>query len=356
MKKQLIAAAVAATMSAVAMADISITGDAKYEYDHTEDANAVKSNTGNTEMHINFAGKTGDTGVVAKFELDTSGDNGAGIDLEDMYMTTKVGDIDVKAGNWASGTGGLLGELEEGGRAQNKIDLRTKVGGVTIYAGNSDKEASEAANQASAGGVFTIANADAADGDTLLNGNMYAGVVMSVAGNTIEFKKNSDTRDSYGIKGSIQGVNYRYEAMDNDATSTVAAGDASYIELDTTVSGVKLQYAAIDTDVNSFVDESDSGVFAVSFSDATKVATTATEQAQVAISTSIDGTTVTLKSGEITKGLSATQDMDYVQVQAKRKLASGATAIVTYTDRDQLKTGNTMGSNENLEIELNVAF
>jgi hypothetical protein len=355
MKKQLIAAAVAATMSAVAMADISITGDAKYEYDHTEDANAVKSNTGNTEMHINFAGKTGDTGVVAKFELDTSGDNGAGIDLEDMYMTTKVGDIDVKAGNWASGTGGLLGELEEGGRAQNKIDLRTKVGGVTIYAGNTDKASSEASNT-NTDGDATTSDADAADGDTLLNGNMYAGVVMSVAGNTIEFKKNSDTRDSYGIKGSIQGVNYRYEAMDNDATSTVAAGDASYIELDTTVSGVKLQYAAIDTDVNAFVDESDSGVFAVSFSDATKVATTATEQTQVAISTSIDGTTVTLKSGEITKGLSATQDMDYVQVQAKRKLASGATAVVTYTDRDQLKTGGTMGSNENLEIELNVAF
>jgi len=357
MKKQLIAAAVAATMSAVAMADISITGDAKYEYDHTEDANAVKSNTGNTEMHINFAGKTGDTGVVAKFELDTSGDNGAGIDLEDMYMTTKVGDINVKAGNWASGTGGLLGELEEGGRAQNKIDLRTTVGGVTIYAGNSDKEAAEA-NVIGA----TAAAVDAADGDTLLNGNMYAGAVMSVAGNTIEFKKNSDTRDSYGIKGSIQGINYRYEAMDNDATSTVAAGDASYIELGTTVSGFTLQYAAIDTDVNSFVDESDSGVFAVSFSDANKVNTTATEQKQFAVSTSIDGTTVTLKSGEITKGLSATKDMDYMQIQAKRKLASGATAVVTYTDRDQYSGGTaaspsgSVGSNENLEIELNVAF
>jgi hypothetical protein len=350
MKKQLIASAVAATMSAVAMADISITGDAKYEYDHTETADAAKSNTGNTEMHINFAGKTGDTGVVAKFELDTSGDNGGGIDLEDMYMTTKVGDIAVKAGNWASGTGGLLGELEEGGRAQNKVDLRTTVSGVTIYAGNSDRASVEA------DGAATAATADLADGDTALNNNMYAGVVMSVAGNTIEFKKNSDTRDSYGIKGSIQGINYRYEAMDNDAVGTTAAGDASYIELDTTLSGVKVQYAAIDTDVNSFVDESDSGVFAVSFSDATKVATNATEQKQVALSTSIDGTTVTLKSGEITKGLSATQDMEYIQLQAKRKLASGATAVVTYTDRDQLTSSNTIGSNENLEIELNVAF
>jgi hypothetical protein len=338
MKKQLIASAVAATMASVAMADISITGDAKYEYDHSETSAGVKTNTANTEMHINFAGKTGDTGVVAKFELDTSGDNGSGIDLEDMYMTTKVGDINVKAGNWASGTGGLLGELENGGRAQNKIDLSTTISGVTLYAGNSDKEASEA----------TYNDSDAADGDTLLNGNMYAGARMSVAGNTIEFKKNSDTRDSFGIKGSLQGVNYRYEAMD-DTTN----GDASYIELDTTVSGLKLQYAAIDTDTNSLVDEDDSGVFAVSFSDAAKVATAATEQKQFAVSTSIDGTTVTVKSGEITKGVSSSKDLDYTQFQAKRKLASGATAVVTYTDRDQITTG---GSNKNLEIELNVAF
>jgi len=177
---------------------------------------------------------------------------------------------------------------------------------------------------------------------------MYAGARMSVAGNTIEFKKNSNTRDSFGIKGSVQGVNYRYEAMD-DTTS----GDASYIELDTTVSGLKLQYAAIDTDANSLVDESDSSLFAVSFSDAAKVATSATEQKQFAVSTSIDGTTVTVKSGEITKGVSSSKDLDYTQFQAKRKLASGATAVVTYTDRDQLTTG---GSNKNLEIELNVAF
>jgi hypothetical protein len=354
--KKLIAAAVASSMTAFAMADISITGDAKYEYDHTETAAGVKSNTGNTEMHINFAGKTGDTGVVAKFELDTSGDNGGGIDLEDMYMTTKVGDISVKAGNWASGTGGLLGELEEGGRAQNKIDLRTTVGGVTFYAGNSDKEASEAANtvtvtSAGSGSAATVTHAaDNADGDTLLNGNMYAGAVFNIAGNTIEVKKNSNTRDSFGIKGALQGVNYRYEAMDDDAN-----GDATFIELGTSVSGLTLGYAAIDTDANSLVDESDSSLFAVSFSDATKVATSALEQQQVSVSTSLDGTTVTLKSGEITKGLSSTQDMDYMQVQAKRKLASGATAVVTYTDRDQLN-GSTIGSNTNLEIELNVAF
>jgi len=340
--KKLIAAAVASSMTAFAMADISITGDAKYEYDHTETAAGVKSNTGNTEMHINFAGKTGDTGVVAKFELDTSGDNGSGIDLEDMYMTTKVGDINVKAGNWATGTGALLGELDNGSRAQNKIDLRTTIGGATIYAGNSDKEAAEA----------TYNDSDAYDGDTLLNGNMYAGVVMNVAGNTVEFKKVSNTQDAFGIKGSLQGINYRYEALD-DSSST--PGDADFFEISTTVNGITLGYAAIDTDVNSLVTEDDSSLFAVSFSKSGVVATDATEQQQVSVSTVVDGTTVTLKSGEIEKGLSSSQNMDYMQVKASRKLASGATAVVTYTDRDELNS-SVIGSNENLEIELNVAF
>jgi len=40
------------------MADISITGDAKYEYDLT-DNNGAKSTTANTEAHINFTGKSG---------------------------------------------------------------------------------------------------------------------------------------------------------------------------------------------------------------------------------------------------------------------------------------------------------
>jgi len=36
MKKQLLIAAVAATMGTAAIADISITGDAKYEYTYTD--------------------------------------------------------------------------------------------------------------------------------------------------------------------------------------------------------------------------------------------------------------------------------------------------------------------------------
>jgi len=342
MKKTLLAAAVASTVTSFAMADISITGDAKFEYDH-HDTGSATSNTSNTEMHINIAGKTGDTSVVAKFELDTSGDNGAGIDLEDNYITTKVGDISVKAGNYASGTSGLLGEIEEGGRAQNKVTLGYKLGGIDFYAGNSDNAASEASNTNSDGNA-TTANADAADGDTVLNNNMFAGAKFSVAGQNIEVKKNSDTKDSWGIKGSVSGVNYRYEASDDDTD-----GDTSYVEVSTKLAGVTVQYAALDADAHAGLEETDSTTFAQEAANSTG---TPKKQSQVALSTAIDGTTVTLKSGTIEDGISSGVDQDYVMLSASRPLASGATLVVTYNDNDTSSSAST----ENLEVELNVKF
>jgi hypothetical protein len=375
MKKTLLAAAVASATS-FAMADISITGDAKFEYDHN-DTGTSSSNTSNTEMHINFAGKTGDTSVVAKFELDTAGDNGAGIDLEDNYITTKIGDISVKAGNYASGTSGLLGEIEEGGRATNKVTLGYKVGGVDFYIGNSDAASSEAANSgtvnvtgtgtnattttaastgvnsttgtvtAVTGATFT-STADAADGDTTLDNNMFAGAKFSVAGQNIEVKKNSDTKDSWGIKGSVSGINYRYEASDDDTD-----GDTSYVEISTKVAGVTLQYAALEADATEGLEETDSTTFAQEAANSRSAnSSSPKKQSQIAASTAIDGTTLTVKSGTIEDGIDAGVDQDYLMLSASRPLASGATLVVTYNDND---TGATT-STENLEVELNVKF
>jgi len=371
MKKTLLAAAVASATS-FAMADISITGDAKFEYDHN-DTGTSSSNTSNTEMHINFAGKTGDTEVVAKFELDTAGDNGAGIDLEDNYITTKIGDISVKAGNYASGTSGLLGEIEEGGRATNKVMLGYKVGGVDFYIGNKDNASSEAANSgtiavkgnttttttavgtasattpvtAVTSATFT-STADAADGDTTLDNNMFAGAKFSVAGQNIEVKKNSDTKDSWGIKGSVSGINYRYEASDDDTD-----GDTSYVEISTKVAGVTLQYAALDADATAGLEETDSTTFAQEAANSRSTHDSAPKkQSQIAATTAVDGTTLTVKSGTIEDGISAGVDQDYIMLSASRPLASGATLVVTYNDNDTSATTST----ENLEVELNVKF
>jgi len=326
--KKLIAAAVASSMTAFAMADISITGDAKYEYDLTDNG-GTKTTTANTEAHLNFTGKSGDTTFVAKFEMADSS-TGA-MDLEDSYITTSVAGVGIKAGNYAGSTSGLAGEIEEGGRSHGKVTLSYKLGDISLYAGN--------------GGASTAGN------DVGVNNNMFAGASTTVAGQTIHIKKASDTRDNFGIKGNVGGVSYRYENIDQSTTSTYTAGEADYIELSGSMNGITVQYAKLDADNVTLLEETDSSVFALE-AGLSAYDAKVKEQDQIAVSTTVDGTKITVKSGTLKDGISAGVDVDYTQVGLSRKLASGATAVITYTDNDASATT----SKENLEIELNVAF
>ena len=380
MKKQIIAAAIATSVSAAALADISITGNAKYEYFNSQVGTAASTNKANTEVNLGFKGKTGDTTVVLNMEFNSSGDvstkdtdtvaittlvqtraevfkhaASAGqsfvgtievtegvstananstrgyLDIEDMYMTTKVGDINIKAGNWVSGTGSLGGEIKTDSRSANKIDMRTTVGGVTIYAGNN----------------FSSANASgttsARAGSTLFNNNMYAGVVFNVQGNRVEIKKVDEDTDAFGLKGSMGGVDYRLESY-NDTT---ANGDTVFGNITTSQGGFNLGYAWIDADKVGQITQEDSDIFAVE-----GIASTADGVKQITVGTTVDGNKVTLKSGSVSKGLSNSADADYFQVGVSRALASGANAVITYTDKDSAPSEST----ETLEVELNVSF
>jgi len=379
MKKQLLAAAIASTVSAAALADISITGNAKYEYFSKQTGTAASTDTSNTEVNLSFKGKTGDTAVVLNMEFNSSGavdsntnqthtysttttvesitaDNVSGsapsnastmvatstttatngaassangyLDIEDMYLTTKIGDVSVKAGNWVSGTGSLGGEIDADNRSVNKVDMRTTLGGATIYAGNSG-----------VGGETA--------GESNLNRNMYAGVVFNAAGNKIELKKVSDTRDGVAISGAIAGVNYRLEQIDDDTDNKTVFGNIT-----TETNGISLGYAWIDADNVNTLSQDDSDIFAVE-AGGTGYKTTSDGQKQITVSTSVDGNKVTVKSGTIDKGVSNSTDADYFQVGVSRKLASGATAAVIYTDKDTTTAGT---SAESLEVELSVAF
>ena len=327
MKKQLLAAAVAATMTSVAMADISITGNSKFEY-FNQDDEGTKTNYTNTEVNLNVKGQTGETSVVANFELSNRGNNaadGTGIDVEDLYMTTKVGDVTVKAGSYASSTSSILGEIDNGGRADDKVTLTTTLGGATVYVGNS--------GSASATGS--------------INNNMFAGVKMDVAGMTVQAKKVDEDTDAYGIAGSVSGVDFRLEQK----ADTAANGDVTFGQISTSTNGFDLSYAWIDADKANKIDENDSAIFAVE-NGHSDVASTDTGNKQFTAKTSVAGNAVTFKTGSVEKGISATADLDYTQISASRALASGATATVTYTDMDQ--TAST--SKETLEIDLSVKF
>jgi len=371
MKKQLLAAAIASTVSAAALADISITGNAKYEYFNEQTGTAASTNKANTEVNLSIKGKKGDTSVVANLELNTHGDvsngtvtatsvtatygtnlsdyststtisqrAGSTLDIEDLYMTTKVGDFTVKAGNYASGTSALLGEIDNGGRATNKVTVSTNVGGANVYFGNGGRGDT---------GESAVAN-------TALDNNMFAGISMDVAGNTVQFKKvkeNSDGTgvDAWGIAGSAAGVSYRLEQKMDSA----ANGDVTFGEVKTSMSGLDLGYAWIDADKAGKVTEDDSAIFAVEMATSGGTARTyATGAKQITASTTVDGNKITLKSGSVEKGLSATKDLDYMQIGVSRALASGANAVVTYTSKDA--SASDTSETDTLEVELNVSF
>jgi hypothetical protein len=329
MKKQIIAAAVAASVSAVALADISITGSAKYEYLYTDTSANDSKNESNTEMKLAINGKNGDTGVFIGVEIDGSDstDNGAErLDIEDMYITTKVGDINVKAGNWLSGTSSLVGEILDSSRSNGKVDLSTTIGGVKVYAGNSGTNG---------------------DGFGRLDENMYAGAVFNIAGATFEAKHKSDTEDHYGLKGELNGLKYRIEQLSKDAANS----DATFAEISTKVGGMGVSYAMINSDPG-VVTEDDSAIFAVEMASTTVNGGTDDAQNQVTLTTAVDGNNLTFKVGRIDNAFGAAQDLDYYQLVASRALASGATATVTYTDQDI----STTATKETLEVELSVSF
>jgi hypothetical protein len=327
MKKQLLIAAVAATMTSAAMADISISGDAKFEYQNVEATGvAINVNQTNTEVNLKLRGKSGDTTVV----MDIAANGGAaaaaagqgGTVVEDMYLTTKVGDVTVKAGNYATGTSSILGEIDNGSRSNNKVTLTTTLGGATVYVGNAGSSA-------------------ASTGFTTINNNMFAGVKMDVAGVTVQAKKVSDTVDAFGVSGDMSGVGFRLEQKQGTGSNT----DVVFGNVTTDVNGISLGYAWIDADADTLIGEDDSSIFAVENN------SLGDSNSQFTASTSVQGNKVTLKAGTI--GFkAATLDRDYTQVTVSRPLASGATATVTYTDKD---TADATDS-QTFEAELAVKF
>jgi len=328
MKKQLLIAAVAATMTSAAIADVSITGNGKFEYFHTEQTatatNNGSSDTTNTEVNLGITGKTGDTTVVANIELNTHGDDGSSaIDVEDLYMTTSIiGDVAIKAGNYASGTTALGGEMDQGGRANNKVALSTTVGPATIgYAVSG-----------AAGAGATALNSDAAS----------VTISMPVAGYNVSIKEESDTYTMVGVSGDVAGFGLRYEHKNADA----ADSDESFGNITTTASGLDLGFAWYDGDADGLNDEDDSAIFAV------ENAGNGDSNQQFSASTTVDGNKVTVKAGKLGFKASGTNDRDYTQVGVSRGLASGATVALTYTDKD---TSNT-ADEQKFEADLSVKF
>ncbi|ABL02111.1 hypothetical protein Rmag_0334 [Candidatus Ruthia magnifica str. Cm (Calyptogena magnifica)] len=148
MKKQLLIAAVAATMSIAATADVSITGDSYVSFASRKIGLAnigVNKNHDSQGVRLKVVGSTGDTKITAVIrngsqtrvnEEPKEIDKNRGLHMDSLYVTTKVGPVNIKAGDYWGTIG--LGARFSSRSKPNSFAASTKIGNwkVGMYTGD----------------------------------------------------------------------------------------------------------------------------------------------------------------------------------------------------------------------------
>jgi hypothetical protein len=302
MKKQLLIAAVAATMTSVAMADISITGNMKVNYKNT-DTNGATVDTVTQEANLVIAGSNGDTKVHMEIAMDG---NGAAAASEDVWLSTSIGSVSVKTGTW-NGSDSIF--AKDSTRTNGNWVLGTSVAGASVsIEGDSAKSAT----------VATVS------GD--------------IAGVSAKYKMKSTSNELY-LSGDVSGFGVTYAMIDADATTS----DASAFTVSKEFNGVTISYSDVSTDA-SYTVTGDTAAFG----NATFMGQ-GDDASSIKLATSIAGNKVSARFVSV----DATADFDVNTFQVTRPLAGGTTLEVTYTDTD--KAGST-DDTEVLDFELAVKF
>jgi len=318
MKKQIIAAAVAATLTSVAFADISITGGMKANYKQTE-TGGTNDNNVTTEADLKVVGKSGDTEVVFEINSDSAdGVSSDNLDVEDQWMATKVGDARIQVGTW-NGSDSILSA--DSSRTTGKWMVDQSVGGVALKL--------EGSNPAASGEEH--------------NGNVSVTAATKIMDNSVSVKV-ENAQNQYKISGSYAGVNYAYHTVSADAANS----DKTSIQLGTTVAGIGVEYVAADADSSATIT-GDSW-----FGDTQGFNTVMTNGDDIqgfGLSTSVAGNKVTGKF--FTNEVSGGTDIDFTKLIITRPLAGGTTLEVVYTDED---ASGSSSDKTTVDVELAVKF
>jgi len=305
MKKQLLIAAVAATMASVSMADISITGAAQVNYTNTDNDDGTSSNAISHDFDLKITGKSGATAVVMDIEnVDANVDaTKAEMNVKNAYMTTSIAGVNLKAGSYF-GTDSLL---DNASQTADKLSLDTTISGVKVQ--------------------YETAGTNLNSSSVTLSGSV-AGVALS--------HEIFDTKTDTSVSGSFGGVNVAYRDVDADAD---AADSKTSLEVSTEFQGVTATYANVDAGTNGTTSDAFFGEI-----------TTATDMGEAegfGVATAMAGNTVNLKSYTLTNATTRAEQ-DYTKLVVTRPLANGATVEATYTDKDSVSTS--------MDLELRVKF
>ena len=328
MKKQIVAAAVAASISAVAMADISITGAAKVNYTNVdvETANTPDTNKFTQETDIKILGKSGDTTVVVNLggagldhtDTDNSTQSG-GMNVEDVYVQTNVGGVTVKSGTWDNGNN----ELRASARANGKFQANGSLGSLNLG---------------------FLATTDGASDEEYTVGTEVGGVALS-------YTKKA-TGETVKASTTIGGVSLKYLGLPSDT----ANNDRTYVEAAGSVGGLDVKVGKASADSVATIDgDSWLGDFEGNTSGDTMYLTAGQDVTGIEVATSVAGNKVTFRNVTVDDATTggAAHDTDINKIIVTRPLASGATFELTYTDTDDKQSGKDTTA---LDLELAVAF
>ena len=356
MKKQVIAAAVAATMSAVAIADVSITGAAQVNYTYADfGTGGIDKNTISHDFDLKITGKSGNTTIVMDIEnTDTTRDFTANTaSVPNTIGTAGTTDVTVTAGTTATvltSTGVSAGSAATIGNPELNVKnayMKTTLGGVNVQMGTWT------------GGEALLANAAPSENKISLD-TTIGGVKLQYENNPAASEGNSVT-----VSGGMEGVKVTYEKFEtkDDVIVDLAYGpikaqyrtqdddgdsnDQTSYQIDAEVQGMTVTYANIDAK-----DGVSSDGFFGEYKGASSTGSDKIDQADgFGIKTSMAGNTVNLKSYEVKRKDAVTEDHNKVVVT--RALESGATLEVTY---DNMDTGTASTSKDTLDVELRIAF
>ena len=327
MKKQLLIAAVAATMATASMADISIKGSANIKMAGKDlSTNTFTTQSSSQNMDVDITGSNGATKVIAHLDIDnasstggtdTSTDGGT-INVDKLYMTTAIGSVNVKAGDWSSCVGMVEG-IQKCTTTNNSIALSTTVAGLTV-------------------GVSGSMNDDSTNNSFSVSGK--------VAGLDFKIKDNENTYTNISVKGDVAvgtGTGFYVEQMSRDA----ADSDATLVAAHTVVNGVTLKAASYEADTAGVTAGSNNG-------DIRPLGTSLVGDYHTAhagtlvgikdikgfgINTDVAGNNVNVVVGNY--DTTALNGLDFADIVVTRKLAAGTTLDMSYGKIDTSATADT---------------
>ncbi|RUA04534.1 MAG: hypothetical protein DSY43_06160, partial [Gammaproteobacteria bacterium] len=174
-------------------------------------------------VNLNITGKSGATTVVISLRNDDNNNTGAvegtgasggTIKTHQFYMTTKVGPVNVKAGDFYSTYG--LGARSKGGSNNDALDISTEFGNTTV-------------------GIFTADNSLSA-GTT----EVYAATKIKGFDVTMDHNPNSEEGyTDFSVKGTVNGILVAAEKLSSKITNS----DTTLIHIGGKASGVKWDVA-----------------------------------------------------------------------------------------------------------------